>query len=868
VTQLFKTQKDAATLPKPEGLPVLRVPRFSIQNLSITSKLSLMVVSLMTASLGMLVGALGSFEVSAGVRAYVTAESLYSKGQKDAIYFLVRYVRSRSEVDYQRYLDAISIPLGDQKARLELLKPEFDYDIAARGFLQAENAAPDVQKMIFMFRRFHDLPYMKHAIEIWTQGDGLINELVQIADELHHENLVGGLSRAREEGYLHRIDTINVLSSPLQQNFSKELAQSARQIRDLLASVMIWAAVLLVGIGLLLSWRISREVRIGIFNLRAAAIKVSEGDLSQRVEVRSHDELGELAVVFNDMIQRRQGAELELRSATEFREKVMQSVTDAIYVTDIEGRFLLVNRQTCAMTGYAESELVGMLFDDLFSNERRTELRKIFEGIVTTGRAVEHYETPLVRKDRQIVTISFSSAALFQEGVIIGLVGAAEDITERKLNEARLEHLANYDALTGLPNRNLLNDRIDQALSRAKRTGTGAALFFLDLDGFKFVNDSLGHGLGDDLLRGFAEKLKASVHADDTVARLGGDEFVILLSDVESEQRVQTIADQILRSFEQLLVIDQRELHVTASIGVSLYPKDALDYATLLQHADIAMYSAKEAGRNCVKFFDKAMATSTHERVDLEAAMREALVKGEFRLAYQPQMDLKTGKFCSAEALMRWSDATFGVVQPPRFIALAEETGLIMPLGEWALRTACRELKAWHEMGYRKMTVAVNVSSRQFQKQGLPQLVRDILLETGVPAASLHLELTESVLLQGSESVFQTLRELKAIGVILALDDFGTGYSSLAYLKRFPVDIIKIDQSFVLDMLADPEAASIIRVILAMAKTLKLKTVAEGVETKEQLDFLQENGCDVIQGYYLSPALSDTSFRKLLAEAS
>ena len=844
----------------------LKNPWSALRNVSITIKLASIVVSLVAVSIGLLAVVIMTFDISTAVRAYVGGEGLYSKGQKDAAYYLTRYVHTHSTQDYQKYQQSISIPLGDHKARVELQKPHFNYDVAAQGFIEGGNVADDIPYMISMFRRFHSVSYLRDAIDLWTRADAVIAQLAQFGDELHGAVLANTLTKERETDYLKRIDQLNVAASPLERDFSLKLGEGARQIGRLLGIAIVIVAVILLGAGLWISWRISSELRIGILNLRKAAIKVTHGDLSHRVEVRSKDELGELAVVFNDMIKHRKGTEDALRGATEFREKIMQSVTNAIYVIDSSGRFVLVNRRTCIMTGYSEEELVGMSFDDLFPAERLEDIRRRFEGVIKTGVPIEHYETPLIRKDKEVIMISFSSAAFYKDDVTIGVVGAAEDITQRKIHDERLAHMANFDTLTNLPNRNLLIDRIAQALPRANRAGQIVALIFLDLDGFKFTNDTYGHTLGDDLIKLVAQKLARSLRVDDTVARIGGDEFVIMLCDVYTATDVEQITQQMLNAFSVPFNVDGRTLHITASAGVSLYPKDGQNYETLLKYADIAMYSAKEAGRNCLRFFTAEMASHTEQRVELEAAMHSALANDEFELQYQPQIDLKTGEICSAEALMRWQHVSLGVMSPVRFIPLAEATGLILPIGEWVLRTACRELKVWHQQGHQNLSIAVNISPRQFQQQDVVKLVREALQQTGIPPACLHLELTESVILQNSDVVIETLRELKALGVILAMDDFGTGYSGLGYLKRFPIDIIKIDQSFILDMIANPDAASIIRAILAMAQSLNLKTVAEGVETREQMDFLIANGCDVIQGFYLSSSLPAGEFRALLAE--
>lgn len=838
--------------------------RFSLKNVPIILKLTLIVGSLASVSVVLVLVMVFSSNVTAGVRAYLSGESYYSKGQKDAVYYLVRYMRTHSPQDYQHHLTALSIPMGDSTARQEMQKQVFDYDAAASGFLAGGNAPEDIPYLISLFRRFHDTRYMSPVVDLWEQADLEIVELKKCAGEVHEAIVANGLSKEREAEFLRRIDQINLASGDLQRAFSAKLGESAREINRLIITVITLTASILLAAALWFSWRLSRDFHANIRNLRNATLKFAGGNLDHRAQVNSLDELGELTVAFNSMVEQRLGAEQELKAATEFREKIMNNVSNGIYLIDLEGRFVMVNRRFCAMTGYSESELLGARFDGLFPSERIAELRKTFDGIIHQAAGAERLEAPLLCKDKQVITICYSSAPFYNDGKIIGVVGAAEDITERKMHDARIARLANYDTLTGLPNRNLLNDRIDRAVSRASLNGTRVALFYMDLDGFKFINDSCGHAVGDELLKQVSRKIQSCVSHEDTVARLGGDEFVVMLCDLDDESGAIDVARKILGSFADPIIVDERTLHVTTSIGVSFYPRDGRDADTLLKYADIAMYRAKDAGRNCMKLFVADMAVNAEQRADLEAAIREALDHGDFELHYQPQFDLESGQICSAEALMRWRHARLGVIPPAKFIPLAEETGLILPMGDWALRAACRELRTWHQMGHANLSVAVNISSRQFQQPGFVDLVKSILEDTGVPPACLHLELTESVILRDSKAIIEVLNQLKDLGVLMALDDFGTGYSSLAYLRRFPIDIIKIDQSFVLDLIANPEAASIVRAIVAMAGALKMKTVAEGVETKQQLDFLSSIGCNVIQGFYLSRALPAVEFARLL----
>ena len=445
-------------------------------------------------------------------------------------------------------------------------------------------------------------------------------------------------------------------------------------------------------------------------------------------------------------------------------------------------------------------------------------------------------------------------------GNVIRLDGVAADVSERKLRDEHIKYLANYDLLTGLPSRNLLMNRLEQSLFRAHRAQSRVALLFLDIDRFKYINDSFGHSCGDSLLVEFAVRLKSALRESDTVARFGGDEFVIILEDIKESGNAGLVALKIINALLTPVSVDGHELQVTTSIGVSMYPDHGNDADTLLKNADVAMYRAKDQGRNGFQCYTPAMGTKALARMTLIHALRHALEKNEFELHYQPQVDFKSGLVNSIEALIRWNHPELGSVPPSSFIELAEETGLIVPIGTWVLKTACMQASAWHRSGHR-LSVAVNVSSQQFQQKNMPQLVQASLDLAGLEAQYLELELTESLLMNDSDATIEALKQLKAIGIGLSIDDFGTGFSSLSYLSRFPIDIIKIDQSFISNLpgqavsVLSTSSVSITRAIIALAKALGLKTIAEGVETEEQLDFLQQNGCDAMQGYYFSRPL-------------
>ncbi len=435
-----------------------------------------------------------------------------------------------------------------------------------------------------------------------------------------------------------------------------------------------------------------------------------------------------------------------------------------------------------------------------------------------------------------------------------------------RAQERRIEHLAFFDSMTEIPNRALLLDRLGQALAQSERDGTQVAVLFTDLDRFKTINDTLGHPAGDELLRQAASRLRTVLREGDTVARLGGDEFVILLPRCSTARDATQVAAKALGALSAPYTVSGDELHVTTSLGVSLFPRDGADAETLLKHADIALYQAKDRGRNQYQFFDAGMNAQAHERLLLENSLRRAVERGEMVLHYQPQIDLRTHTVAGVEALLRWRHPERGILLPAEFIAIAEETGLIVEIGAWVLRESCRQAVAWQRAGLPLARMAVNLSVRQILRQlHLSALVKSLLRETDFIASGLDLEITESVLMAGPEHAIKVLQELHAMGVQLTVDDFGTRYSSLAYLKRLPLDRIKIDRSFVCDIPGDADAVAIVQAILAMAKQLRIGVVAEGVETPVQYEFLCEHRCEVGQGYLFSaplPAVACAEFLK------
>ena len=439
---------------------------------------------------------------------------------------------------------------------------------------------------------------------------------------------------------------------------------------------------------------------------------------------------------------------------------------------------------------------------------------------------------------------------------------------ERKRYQVQLEHQANYDALTGLPNRNLLHDRLRQAVY-GQRDKRSIAVVFMDLDHFKVVNDSLGHSTGDLLLKAMADRLRTALREGDTVGRVGGDEFVLILNDQVNEEIMYRAMQRIIGRISEPVTIDGKELYVTCSAGISIYPQDGRDVDTLLKNADAAMYRAKEHGRSNFQFYTSEMNERVNERLALEAALRRALERNELALHYQPKVSMKTGGIVGAEALVRWMHPEWGLVRPARFIPLAEETGLIVTIGEWVLREACRQTRAWIHAGLEPGNVSVNLSVRQFRQEGLVRTVSRILEETGLDPSKLEMELTESMVMHNVEAAIAVLQGLKQLGVGLSLDDFGTGYSSLSYLKDLPIDTLKIDRSFVRDIGAGEEADDgvLAQAIISLGHALHLKVIAEGVETDAQMRFLRRNACDEVQGFFYGEPVPPDAHARLLEKA-
>jgi diguanylate cyclase (GGDEF)-like protein/PAS domain S-box-containing protein len=557
----------------------------------------------------------------------------------------------------------------------------------------------------------------------------------------------------------------------------------------------------------------------------------------------------------------------KLRESEERFSSTMELAAIGIAHVEDSGRFLYANPQLCEMLGYTEQELLSLTVKDVShpgdvnaTDDARVQLR---------ARAIKSFKTEkrYLRKDGTPVWVGLTIASKFdRDGAFLHDISVVEDISARKGAEERIQYLATHDGLTGLPNRVMFGQILGLAIETARRYDRKLAVLFIDLDRFKIINDTLGHEAGDVLLREMGARLRECLRASDVVARLGGDEFVVLLQEINDVTQAETVVRNILGVVMKPVVILGQECRVTASIGVCMHPLDGQEDASVMKNADMAMYLAKEEGKNTFHVFNERMKPQSVERLTLETNLRRALELDEFTLHYQAKVNFKSGAITGVEALLRWQNPQLGSVSPARFIPLAEETGLIVPIGKWVLRTACEQSVAWQKQGLPPVRMSVNLSMRQLNDEGLVREIESVLRETGLHPELLELEVTESSIMHNAARAVQVLTAIKTLGVRLAIDDFGTGYSSLAHLKRFPIDTLKVDRSFIREVPNDEEDKAIAEAIIAMGKTLSLTVVAEGVETPQQQQFLSERLCDEMQGYYFSTPVAAQDFAELLRD--
>ena len=649
------------------------------------------------------------------------------------------------------------------------------------------------------------------------------------------------------------------------------LEKSIKQTyRNIIIALSLFAAFL----SILIYATVSIFVIKPLLRLSSAADKLALGDFSAALPPDTGDELGRLVRTFSTMRESRKSVEIELNNLnaslesivmsriSELRESeayihaVLDNASEGIIVIAEAGAITSFNTAAEKIFGYNNEDVIGKDFNILISSEV-TDLSGKYH------RYSEESESSLFGVAREVVGLrkNYSAFPLELKTTQIHIqdkllfITTARDITDRKDAEQRISYMASHDALTSLPNRTLLQDRIQQTLVHNQRRNLQAAVLFVDLDKFKIINDSLGHDIGDELLKEAAARLVADVRSEDTVARQGGDEFIILLATISNPQDAAIIGQKILDSLCRPFFIKGKELLISASIGIAIFPDDGSDIENLLKNSDIAMYHAKESGRSNYQFFSAEMNQQAAEKQALSVDLRHAIERNELFLVYQPVVDMFSGNIGGMEVLLRWQHPLHGLISPVKFIPLAEETGLILPIGEWVIRTACNQIAEWKQAGIIVPRLAINLSPQQFRQKLLANTIAQILSETNTAASHIGIEITESMLVHNIDEVVETLLNLSNMGLEISIDDFGTGYSSLSYLKRFPINKLKIDKSFVDDIATHPDDAAIVKAIIAMAHGLSMKVVTEGVETAEQLKFLREQGCEQYQGYIFSKPL-------------
>lgn len=586
---------------------------------------------------------------------------------------------------------------------------------------------------------------------------------------------------------------------------------------------------------------------------------IIDGNKNAKTDEDGAKEISELSHEFNSLIS-------SLNSSEKLNQKLSLAVEQSpssIVITDIDGKIEYVNAMFTKVTGYTKDEVLGENPRILKSDKNP---QTVHEEMWTTLKRGDIWKGEIInrRKDKNLYTESAIISPVKQaDGTVTNYVAIKEDISEKKIIEDHINNLANFDQLTGLPNRNMLNDRAEYLLKIAQRNNEPLAVMFLDLDHFKNINDSLGHTIGDHVLIEVASRIQATIRDEDTASRLGGDEFILLFPNTKANEAMY-IATKLTNAISQYIMLEHNELTITPSVGIAIYPNDGKNFETLLKNADTAMYRAKNSGRNSFHFFTDEMQLNLERNLLLENALRHAIERNELEVYYQPQISLTDGGIIGAEALLRWKHPELGMISPGEFIPIAESSGQIINIGEWVFRTAIEQTKAWINDGFKPIIIAINLSAVQFRQKNLLTLVTDILKEVQLPPEYLELELTEAATMHDPQAAVDVMNKLHEQGIRMSIDDFGTGYSSLSYLKRFKVYKLKIDQSFIRDISNDPDDRAIVSAIIDMAHNLGLQTIAEGVETAEQVSFLRLHGCDEMQGYYISKPLPRMEFEEFL----
>ncbi|WP_017380624.1 bifunctional diguanylate cyclase/phosphodiesterase [Paenisporosarcina sp. TG-14] len=568
----------------------------------------------------------------------------------------------------------------------------------------------------------------------------------------------------------------------------------------------------------------------------------------EKQEVIIEERTSEIRVKNNEL----ERVVLKLENLSREKELILNSAGEGIFGLDLDGKITFCNPASEFMLGYEKGELIGKSYRLIFERNKKQNISAYSDG-----------NQKFIKKDNSSFFVEYVISLIKEEDSILGEVVTFKDITERKQLEEEIKYLAYFDSLTDLPNRVFLNDRLNQGIINAKNKGQKIAVLYLDLDRFKLVNDSLGHSYGDLLLRDVAKRLRVSIPKEAIVSRQGGDEFTIVLLNIISQKDILKVVEQVTESFAKPFCLKGNEIYIKTSIGISLFPNDGDTAEILIKNADAAMYKSKEISGTSFHFFKSEMNNRNLKSIKLENALYKALDREELVIYYQPQIDSKTNTIIGAEALLRWNHPTEGMISPVEFIPIAEETGLIVPIGRWVLINACKQLKEWHIQGHSHMSISVNLSSRQFEENNLVSMIKSILEDLDLAPEFLHIELTENQIIKNTDITIKKMKQLKLLGINIAIDDFGTGYSSLGYLKNFPIDALKIDKSFIQDIGKDDDNAAITNTIITLAQNLNLNVIAEGVETKEQLEFLLSKNCYIMQGFYFSKPIRAEELTKI-----
>lgn len=685
------------------------------------------------------------------------------------------------------------------------------------------------------------------AAGVMLVGDGLVYQFF-------FGMLLIGLSAGAVSTLSSHRHAYSLFLLPALMPYALHMASFMDPVRVALASLALFYMALMLGISGRIHSTIQDSLRLRFRNLGLV------GSLSATKENLEEANLA----LQREIAQRRGAQEILLKSEQKLRLHVQQAPL-AFIEWDLLFRVVEWNPAAERIFGYSREEARGRHAASLIAGEHSCEaVAQLWKQLLVDRRGAQVTVENRTRDGRTIVCEWFYTPLTDPQGKVSSVITLAQDVTASRQAQERLNYLAYHDELTGLPNRALFSDRLSQAMIEARRQGRCVAVLLLDIDNFKLVNDTMGHDAGNALLRDIGKRLSNCVRDGDSVARFGGDEFGLVLADMADPRDAMKVAQKIFDALAQAFSLESREFFIAASIGITIYPNDSDELDGLMKNADSAMYHAKARGRNNFQFYSADLTARARSRLAMETNLRHALERNEFRLHFQPKFSLATGAISGAEALVRWHSAELGMVQPNQFISVAEESGLILPIGEWVLRSACEQMQRWRAAGLPAITLAVNISSKQFGNGRLVDMVSGVLVSSSFDPALLEIEITESLLMDGSAAVIAELTRLKELGISISVDDFGTGYSSLSYLKRFPVDTIKIDRSFVSGLPDDQDDAAIVRAIIAMSNSLRMRVIAEGVETRAQMQFLSVEGCQEIQGYYCGRPVDADLFADLL----